>query len=330
MKQADLVVCCYNEEAVIDLFLAEVRQVIDSLPDWQFRLVMVNDGSRDHTLEHLLAARERDERIHILDLSRNFGHEAALAAGLEASQGDVVIVMDADLEDPPALIPRLLAKHAEGYDVVNAHRASRKEDSLLKRLTARGFYQVINAISGKVRIPENVGNYRLVSRRVLDILNQLPERNRVFRVLVPYLGFPTASVDYARPKRPAGQTHYNWSSMMRLAVDGITSATIIPLKLAINTGIFVSVLGFGYMIFVMIQALFTRSTVEGWASTMSVILFLGGIQLIFLGVIGEYVGRIFLEVKRRPDHIVARTWPDARDARPGAATEGPPPGHLPG
>lgn len=312
MNSIDLVVCTYNEEEVLPAFFRETLAVLDSLPDWQFRLLMVNDGSRDRTLEVLLQAQMADRRIHILDLSRNFGHEAALAAGLEATQADAVIVMDADLEDPPAVIPLLLSRFREGFDVVNAHRASRKEDSFLKRLTARGFYRVINRLSGKVRIPENVGNFRLISRRVVELLNRLPERNRVFRVLVPWLGFPTAQVDFIRPRRPAGTTHYNYSSMTRLAVDGITSATTIPLKLAVNLGLLISAAGFIYMLVIIFQALFFRSTVEGWASLMVVILFLGGIQLVFLGVIGEYIGRIFQEVKARPDHVVARHIPPDR------------------
>jgi polyisoprenyl-phosphate glycosyltransferase len=308
MKQIDLVVCAYNEEAVIKLFYVEVCKVIESLPQYRFKIIIVNDGSKDATLDVLLGLKKQDERLHIVDLSRNFGHEAALAAGLSAVDGDAAVIMDADLEDPPSLIADMAVQWESGFDVVNAQRASRKEDSFLKRWTAGGFYKVINSMSGKVRIPFNVGNYRLISRRVLDVLNALPEKNRVFRVLVPYLGFPTTSVSYARPKRPAGITHYNWGSMMKLAVDGITSATIIPLKFAINAGFVVSGFGFAYLLYIIYLALFTDNTVQGWPSMMAVILFLGGIQLIFLGVLGEYIGRIFMEVKSRPDHIIRRSW----------------------
>jgi len=313
MKRVDLVTCAYNEEAVIDLFISTVLAIADAIPDYDFRLIIVNDGSKDNTLAKLLVARDKDDRIDIVDLSRNFGHEAALAAGLRASAADAVIVMDADLQDPPELIASLLTKWEEGFDVVNAKRASRKEDSFLKRWTAQRFYRTINSLSGKIKIPENVGNFRLISRRVLDILNALPERNRVFRVLVPFLGFPTTEVPYARPQRPAGYTHYNWSSMVRLAVDGITSATIIPLKFAINLGVIVAGAGFLYLIWVIVEALVLRNTVSGWPSTMAAILFIGGVQLVFLGVIGEYIGRIFLEVKNRPDHVVQRRFGSRRE-----------------
>ena len=318
MKQVVLVVPAYNEEEALDGFFTAVTAVLDGMPDYSFRIILVNDGSKDGTLEKALAWRERDERIAVLDLSRNFGHEAALSAGLSAAGSlscaaagdscDAVIVMDADLQDPPSLIGQMLAKYEEGYDVVNACRNKRKADTLLKRFTAKGFYRTINALAGKVKIPENVGNFRLISRRVLDILNSLPEKNRVFRVLIPYLGFSTAEVDYERPARTAGRTHYSYTAMFRLAIDGITSATIIPLKFAVNTGFIVSGLGFLYLVIIIAQTLFTNTTVEGWASTMSVILFLGGIQLIFLGILGEYIGRIFLEVKNRPEHLIRQTW----------------------
>jgi len=308
MKYVDLVVCAYNEQDVIDLFMKTVLEIADNLALYSFKIIVTNDGSKDATLEKLLAWHKKDKRVEVVNLSRNFGHEAALAAGLKVATGDAIIVMDADLEDPPELITELISKWNEGFDVVNAHRSSRKEDSFLKRWTAQRFYRTINSLSGKIHIPENVGNYRLISRRVLDILNALPEKNRVFRVLVPFLGFPTAEVSYARPKRPAGATHYNWNSMVRLAIDGITSATIVPLKFAINSGFILAAVGFLYMLWVIIQTLVWHGTAQGWASTMSVILFIGGMQMIFLGVIGEYIGRIFLEVKNRPDHVIDKHW----------------------
>lgn len=304
MKRIDIVIPAYNEEAVIGLFFEKVLSVIDGIKHYAFNLIVVNDGSRDNTLPLLLAARERDPRIEVVDLSRNFGHEAALAAGLHCSTGDAVIVMDADLQDPPELMTDMIAQWEKGFDVVNAHRSSRKEDSFLKRWTAKQFYRTINHMAGKVNIPENVGNYRLLSARVVKLLNDLPEKNRVFRVLIPYLGFATAEVNFVRPKRPAGQTHYNYSSMIRLAIDGITSATIIPLKFAINIGFLIAGGGFFYMLYIIISALVTHDAVQGWPSTMSIILFLGGIQLVFLGIIGEYVGRVFLEIKARPDHVI--------------------------
>lgn len=310
MKTIALVVPAYNEQDVIDVFFDKVLEVVDPIKDYHFTILLVDDGSRDSTLEKVLAWRERDKRINVAALSRNFGHEAALAAGLKLAKGDAVIVMDADLQDPPELIPAMIREWEKGYDVVNAHRASRRDDTFLKRWTAGKFYQMINGLSSKVKIPENVGNFRLVSRAVVDLLVRMPEKNRVFRVLVPYLGFRTANVDYVRPRRAAGNTHYNYPGMIRLAIDGITSATTIPLQFAVRAGVFFSIAGFCYMLYIIIQAMVAKSTIAGWASTISVILFLGGVQLVFLGVIGTYIGRIFIEVKGRPDHVVERVWDD--------------------
>jgi polyisoprenyl-phosphate glycosyltransferase len=316
MKIISLVVPAYNEEAGLGLFLMTTLAVVDRLAQYEFRVYIVNDGSRDNTLDVALRWREKDPRIVVVNLSRNFGHEAALSAGLGNAIGDAVIVMDADLQDPPELIEAMITRWEEGFDVVNGHRASRKEDSFMKRWTAGMFYKLINRFSGKVRIPENVGNFRLISRRVLDLYNSLPEKNRVFRVLIPYLGFSTASVDYVRPVRAAGKTHYNYSSMIRLAVDGITSATIIPLQFSIKAGMFFSGVGFVYLLWVVVQAFVGHNTVPGWASLMSVVLFLGGIQLISLGVISAYIGRIFLEVKERPSVVTNGVWGAGKDADP--------------
>lgn len=313
MPRIDLITPAYNEEDSIDIYMDTVRAVIDRLPAYEFRLIFIDDGSKDRTLEKLRQWQEREDRMEVITLSRNFGHEAALAAGLRVSRGDACIVLDADLQDPPSLIGSLLAKWQDGFDVVNAFRSDRSDDSFLKRWTAKRFYRVIGSLSGKIEIPENVGNYRLLSARVRDLLNQLPERNRVFRVLVPYLGFPTAQISYVRPARAAGSTHYSWTGMFRLAVDGITSATTVPLKLAVNVGLAVSGLGFLYMLYVLYLALFTNRTVQGWPSMMSVVLFMGGIQLFFLGVLGEYIGRIFQEVKSRPTHLVKGHWPCRKD-----------------
>jgi glycosyltransferase involved in cell wall biosynthesis len=315
MPSLDLIVPVYNEALVLSQFLQEARTVLESLPDWQTRIILVNDGSQDQTLAIAQEWQAQLPGIVIVDLSRNFGHEAAMAAGLAASTAQVAIIMDGDLQDPPELIPALLEQHKAGYDVVNAFRESRRADSWCKRLGARFFYWLINAMAGPVKIPTNVGNYRLLSRRVVGILNQLPERNRVLRVLIPYLGFPTTSVAYPRPNRKAGKSHYNYRSMISLAIDGITSATRIPLQFATRLGLLISFLGFGYLSWVLIQALVLKTTVDGWASLMCVILFLGGVQLIVLGVLGEYLGRLFLEVKGRPNHVVQAVYTSPPDPR---------------
>lgn len=308
MARIDLIVPAFNEEASIEPLVKTVGSVMDRLSSHEFRLIIVDDGSRDGTLKKLSDLREVEARLEVVSLSRNFGHEAALAAGLMVSDGDACIVMDADLQDPPDLIGALVEKWEAGFDVVNAFRSDRRSDSIAKRSTALVFYRLMNYLSGKIEIPENVGNYRLLSARARDHLNSLPERVRVFRVLVPYLGFPTAQVPYVRPVRLTGSTHYNWASMVRLAVDGITSATTIPLRFAINIGLVVSSMSFLYLLFVLYLALFTERTVQGWPSLMSVILFIGGVQLFFIGVLGEYIGRLFHEVKARPAYLVREHW----------------------
>ncbi|MCW2277294.1 glycosyltransferase family 2 protein [Heliophilum fasciatum] len=300
MKKISIIVPMYNESQMVSIFFEQINHILNQLKNYETEIIAVNDGSHDTTYELLLSMKLKYSNIGVVNLSRNFGHEAAVSAGLHYATGDAIIVMDADLQDPPEIILQMVEKWEQGYDVVNAKRSSRDEDSLLKRWTAMKFYQLINHLSGKVYIPQNVGNYRLISRRILDELNALPEKNRVFRILVPSLGYRTTEIEFVRPKRAAGQTHYNWPSMIRLAIDGITSATTIPLKLATNIGLIVAFIGLSSILLIVYEALFTNKTVTGWASTVSIILFMGGIQLICLGVIGEYIARIFIEVKNRP------------------------------
>lgn len=309
MKRISLIVPMYNEEAMIPLFFVAIQHVMEQLPTYSFECIVVNDGSKDQTLNTLLAYQHRHDWLQVVTFSRNFGHEAAVTAGLNYANGDAIIVMDADLQDPPELIIQLIARWENGFDVVNAHRKSRRDDTFLKRFTARQFYKVINTMSGRVEIPQNVGNYRLISHRVLIELQRLPEKNRVFRILVPELGFKTCSVDFVRPKRQAGKTHYNWLSMIQLAIDGITSASTLPLRFATNLGLLISTGAFIYLVVVIIQWFLAPETTDGWSSLMVVMLFLGGIQLVFLGILGEYLGRIFIEVKERPMYHVEDFFP---------------------
>lgn len=300
----DLIVPAYNEEEVLELFLRETTKVLRTINDYECKIILVNDGSKDKTLELAKGFQKSFPELSIVNLSRNFGHEQALAAGLSVSKAEAVIVMDADLQDPPALIPEMLKTFEEGFDVVNARRAARKTDSIFKKATAAMFYKFINMITEKVKVPENVGNYRLISARVRESLNNLPERDRVFRILVPYMGYKTATIDFERPPRPAGETHYNYSAMTRLAADGITAATTMPLKLAVKAGLLISFGGFVYLCIILWQALVLKDTVAGWASTMVVMLFIGGIQLLFLGILGQYLGHIFNQVKGRPNFVI--------------------------
>jgi dolichol-phosphate mannosyltransferase len=219
----------YNEEKVVKIFFSTINDVIASIHDYQFELIVVNDGSKDQTLTLLYDQFKIQSNLIVVNLSRNFGHEPAVAAGIKVAKGDAIIPMDADLQDPPSLIKELLKKFEEGFDVVNAKRKSRHEDSFFKRFSAIKFYQFIAKLSGKVKIPQNVGHFRLISRRVANEVIALSERNRVFRIQVPYIGFKTTEVFFDRPKRAAGETHYNLKSMLKLAVDSIASTTSVPL-----------------------------------------------------------------------------------------------------
>jgi glycosyltransferase involved in cell wall biosynthesis len=272
-----------------------------------WEMVCINDGSKDDTLEQLLALHQKDSRVVVIDLSRNFGKEAALTAGLDNARGDCAIPLDADLQDPPELIPELLAKWREGYDVVNAVRLSRDGESWLKRASAHAFYRVINRMSD-VDIPADTGDFRLLSRPVLEAIKTLPERRRFMKGLFAWVGFRTANVYYHREARYAGSTNWNYWRLWNFAVEGITSFSQVPLQLAAYLGFFVSLLAFLYAIWLVISTLVYGNSVKGYPSMMVTLLFLGGVQLMALGVIGEYLGRIYEESKQRPVYLVRRVW----------------------
>ncbi|MGN1295137.1 MAG: glycosyltransferase family 2 protein [Bacilli bacterium] len=311
MKEISLVVPMYNEEEMIPLFFEEVNKVLNELVDYKFEIVCVNDGSKDKTLSLLKEIRKQQTNIHIVSFSRNFGHESAVAAGIKSARGDALIVMDADLQDPPKLIPELIKKWEEGYQVVNAKRVDRKKDSWMKRNTASAFYKVISKLSGKTKIPENVGNYRLLDRVVADQVNLLKEKNRVFRVMVPYIGYKVIDVEFKREERPKGKTHYNYKSMFTLAGNSITSASIVPLKWSFKLGIFLSCLFF--LLTVADITLWIINHFVDWPlnelpyGTMAIIfcMFLClGILLFFIGILCEYVGRIMIETQDRPIYYI--------------------------
>lgn len=302
MKKITVIVPMYNEEEMISLFFEKVNQVLEGITAYQTEILCVNDGSKDKTLELLKKQREIQNNLHIVSFSRNFGHEAGVAAGLEHATGDIVIVMDADLQDPPELIPELIKKYEEGYEVVNAKRVNRKQDSFLKRFTAETFYKVVAKMSGKVKIPQNVGNYRLMTRRVVDHVNQLREKTRVFRVAVPFVGFKTTSVEFTRPKRPKGESHYSYKSMFHLAENSIISSSNVPLKWSLKFGL---VTGFLFLISSIIFTILyfvDKSNVLTYLPLMLIsYLFLAvAIIVTFIGIHGMYLGRIFTEVQDRP------------------------------
>lgn len=307
-----IVVPFHNEAENVAPLHDRLVAVLDAAgEDWE--LVCVNDGSRDDTLIRLVALAARDSRVRVLDLSRNFGKEAALTAGLDHARGDAAIPLDADLQDPPEIIPELLAKWREGYEVVNAVRATREGDGLLKRFTAHGFYRVMNKLS-HVDIPADTGDFRLISRPALDALKRLPERRRFMKGLFAWVGFRTAAVTYKRAPRHAGRTTWNYWKLWNLALEGITSFSSAPLRLASYLGFAVSLLAFVYALVTIFDKLVYGNAVKGYPSMMVALLFLGGVQLLALGVIGEYLGRLYEESKQRPVYLVRETWGDDHPA----------------
>jgi glycosyltransferase involved in cell wall biosynthesis len=283
-----------------------VKSVLDeSKIPWE--LVCVNDGSRDSTLAELLCLQKEDSRVCVYDLSRNFGKEAALTAGLEQARGTVIIPLDADLQDPPELIPTLIAKWREGFDVVNAVREVREGEGWLKRGSAYFFYRIINRLSA-IEIPRDSGDFRLLSRAAVEALRQMEERRRFMKGMFVWVGFPTTSVTYRRASRHAGRTSWNYWRLWNFALEGITSFSQVPLRIASYMGLIVAFVSLFYALFILLRTLAFGNPVSGYPSLLVAILFLGGMQLMALGVIGEYIGRIYDETKRRPIYIIRRSW----------------------
>nr|WP_304504527.1 glycosyltransferase family 2 protein [Acidithiobacillus caldus] len=301
-----LVVPCHNESGNVRDLYTRILAVMESVTmSWE--LVCVNDGSTDDTLSQLVALHDQDPRVVVLDLSRNFGKEAALTAGLDHARGACAIPLDADLQDPPELIPELLARWQEGFDVVNAVRLSRDGESWLKKSSAHLFYRIINRMT-HVEIPADTGDFRLLSRPVLDALQTLPERRRFMKGLFAWVGFRSTVVTYHRHPRQAGKTTWNYWKLWNFALEGITSFSQVPLQLAAYLGFLVSGLAFLYALWLIISTLVYGNPVKGYPSMMVTLLFLGGVQLMALGVIGEYLGRIYEESKHRPLYLIQRQW----------------------
>ncbi len=299
-----LVVPAYNEEESIQTFIDTIDQELPSLRD-QLEIVFVNDGSRDKTRQVIEAVIERDPRVTLINLARNFGKEAAMTAGLFHARGDAVIPMDVDLQDPPSLILEFVRMwQEEGYDTVYGVRTDRNADTAMKRLTAGGFYRLFNAVSTTTKIPENAGDFRLMDRRVVEVIKQLPERNRFMKGLFAWAGFNSIGVPYERPARAAGETKFNYWKLWNFALDGFFSFSSWPLRIWSYVGAGVALLSFLYILVIITKVIFFGIDMPGYASLMSVILFLGGMQLISIGVLGEYLGRMFLEVKQRPVFVV--------------------------
>jgi glycosyltransferase, family 2 len=293
---------CYNEEETIEPFLRRIEEILTQINE-PYEIVFINDGSKDNTLNILLNAKQNFKNIRIINFSRNFGKEAALTAGLDKARGEAAIPIDVDLQDPPELIKELVAKWREGYDVVLAKRADRTSDSFSKRVSADLFYKLNGKISN-VDIPNNVGDFRLMSKRVVEALKQLPENQRFMKGLFAWVGFKTTVIEYAREKREAGQSSFNGWKLWNFALDGITSFSTLPLRIWLYIGALVSFLSFLYGSFIILKTLIFGVDLPGYASLAVIMLFLGGIQLIGIGILGEYIGRIYSESKRRPSYII--------------------------
>lgn len=301
-----IIVPVKDEEEAIGPFVERMRKVIEAMPDpaaKNFEILFVDDGSSDATLKELQQAHEADSRIRAVSFSRNFGKEAAISAGLDEARGQAVVPIDVDLQDPPEVLGDMLAKWREGYEIVYGVRNDRDTDSLPKRLTADLYYRAHNWLS-EDKIPEHAGDFRLLDRKVVDVIRAMPERSRFMKGLFAWAGFRQAAVSYRRQPRQHGQTKFNYWKLWTFALDGITSASTVPLRVWSYLGGIVALLAIIYAIFVTIRTLLFGVQVPGYASLMVAILFLGGLQLLSLGILGEYVGRILVETKHRPLYVI--------------------------
>ena len=298
-----VIVPCYNEELVLRQTYERLSKVLGGMPEFNYEILFVNDGSQDHTQEILTVIQLSDPSVRVLRLSRNFGHQIAVTAGLEEASGDAVVILDADLQDPPEIIPEMIHRWREGNHVVYGIRAVREGESKFKLWTAKLFYRIINRLSD-TKIPVDAGDFRLLDRRIVDVLKAMPERTRFLRGMVSWAGFRQTSVTYQRAPRHAGESKYPLAKMIHFALDGIISFSLVPLKLAIWTGFLAIWIAVAGIIVAVLDRLLQKGLTRGWASLFVAVLFMGGIQLVSLGIIGEYLGRIYTEVKRRPLYLV--------------------------
>ncbi|PPQ32292.1 glycosyltransferase [Rhodoblastus sphagnicola] len=297
-----IVVPCYNEEKVIAETLKRLCALANRVED-DLELIFVDDGSADQTREIVKSFDSQGVPIRLIGFSRNFGHQIAVSAGIDAAKGDAIVLIDADLQDPPEIIPEMIRKWREGYEVVYGVRTERPGESLFKVATARGFYRLLNEFSD-VPIPFDTGDFRLMSKTVADVLRSMPERDRFLRGMVSWVGFKQTPLPYKRAPRFAGATKYPLAKMIRFAVDGILSFSIKPLQLSVSLGMTCAVMAVIGIVYALYLRIFTDIWVEGWTALMIAVLFLGGVQLISVGILGEYVGRIYSESKGRPLYVV--------------------------
>ncbi|MBQ4516833.1 MAG: glycosyltransferase family 2 protein [Clostridia bacterium] len=302
MIRYSIVVPVFNEELVVEESYKRLKQVMDTTNE-PYELIFVNDGSRDKTPEIVAKICENDKNVRLINFSRNFGHQTAITAGMDNSSGQAVVVIDADLQDPPEVILQMIEKWKEGYDVVYGQRLKRKGETFFKKVTAKMFYRLLSSMTS-VDIPVDTGDFRLIDRKVCDVMSSLTEQNRYVRGLVSWVGFRQTAVTYVRDERFAGETKYPLKKMLKFAMDGITTFSYKPLKLSTYVGFLVAGASFIYLLVVICLRLFTDATVAGWASTLAVSLIFNGVILMMLGIIGEYIGRIYDEAKGRPLYII--------------------------
>ncbi|WP_129727007.1 glycosyltransferase family 2 protein [Ectobacillus funiculus] len=297
-----IIIPVYNEEAVVEETYRRLTGVMKSLQE-SYELLFINDGSKDRTAEIVEGISKRDHSVKLLDFSRNFGHQIAITAGMDYARGEAIIIIDADLQDPPELIPDMIEKWKDGYEVVYAKRAKRKGETLFKKWTAAIFYRTLRSLT-EVDIPIDTGDFRLMDRRVCEAMRSVREKNRFVRGLVSWVGFRQTAIEYERDERFAGETKYPLKKMLRFSMDGITSFSHKPLRLATYLGFLISFSSFIYLLVSVCQRLFTTNTVSGWTSLIACVLLLNGVILILLGILGEYVGRIYDETKGRPLYLL--------------------------
>lgn len=300
--QYSIVVPIYNEELVINEAYKRLKKVMN-LTDETYEIIFVNDGSRDRSFDMVKDICNKDKNIKLISFSRNFGHQLAITAGMNNSNGKAVIVIDADLQDPPEIMLKMIEKWKEGYEVVYGKRLSREGETFFKKITAKAFYRILRVMTD-VDIPVDTGDFRLIDRKVCEALKRVPERNRYVRGIISWLGFKQIGVEFSREERLAGETKYPFRKMVKFALDAIISFSYKPLKLASITGFTISILSFLYLIIVVFKKITINDAINGWTSIVALSLFFNGLVLIILGIIGEYIGRIYDEVKGRPLYII--------------------------
>ncbi len=303
MKKVTILIPCYNEEASLPRLFEALAQLMDSNANYDWEVLFVNDGSRDTTLQLIQEIRQKDPRFCYIDLSRNFGKEAAMLAGFDHARGDCMVIMDADLQHPPSIIPEMLHYWEEGYEDVYARRKTRGKESWLRKRLSLTYYSLLQK-STRVEVLPNVGDFRLLDRKCIDALRQLRETERYTKGMYCWIGFRKKEILFEQGDRIAGQSSWNMHSLFNLAIDGITSFTTAPLRIATLLGLSVSLLAFLYMCYILVKTIVWGDPVQGFPTLMVAILFLGGVQLICIGIIGEYIGRIFNETKGRPVYFV--------------------------